>query len=61
VFPEEEDYFFGVSGGPSFYQKQRLASAQLSMITLEKEKTEVPTLVAKKIQLAKIIALLQFL
>lgn len=44
VFPEEEDYFFGVSGGPSFYQKQRLASAQLSTITLEKEKTEVPTM-----------------
>lgn len=44
VFPEEEDYFFGVSGGPSFYQKQRLASAQLSIITLEKEKTEVPTM-----------------
>ena len=35
---------FGVSGGLTFYQKQRLASAQLSIITLEKEKTEVPTM-----------------
>ncbi len=36
--------FFWRERWPSFYQKQRLALAQLSMITLEKEKTEVPTM-----------------
>ena len=41
VFPEEEDYFLAEVA--SHFIK-RLASAQLSIITLEKEKTEVPTM-----------------